>query len=314
VSRSRTSGLLLRLYPDGWRQRYGEELEELIVESCGGEGVPWSMRLDVVRGGARERLRDVGLGGDGAPDEQARGGALLVLCAWALFVIGGLGVQKFSEHWQDATPTASQSLPSIAFAVLVAAAACGTVLVLVGVVAALPSLAAFLRRGGWAGIRRRVTAALLLTGVAIVATVALVMWADGLTAYQRDGHDLAYAIGFVAWALLAVGCLLAWTVAAVTTARRLTLRTPTLTIEAWLAAAVTLAMVGMTAATVVWWIALADAAPWFLAGRPRGESGSPLAAQLGVSAALMVLASLLGAAGSHRALRALPRIPGNSPS
>lgn len=308
MSASRTSGLLLALYPPGWRERYGEELEALIVESSDGERVPWRVRLDVARAGARERRHEAGLSGDGAPSDQVRGGALVVLCAWALFVVGGVGVQKLSEHWQDVTPTASRGLPSDAFTGLVVAAACASVLVLVGIGCALPSLARFLRGGGWTTIRRRVAPAALLTGVAIAATVALVIWAGGLNPRQRDGHDVAYAIGFVTWALVAVACLLAWTVGAVATARRLALRTPTLKVEAWIAVAVTVAMGVMTVATMVWWVAISDAAPWFLAGRPVGESGSPLAPQLVVSAALMVLASLLGVAGSRRAVRALPVI------
>jgi hypothetical protein len=37
---------------------------------------------------------------------------------------------------------------------------------------------------------------------------------------------------------------------------------------------VTIAMVAMTAATAVWWVALADSAPWFLAGGTAGAGGS----------------------------------------
>jgi hypothetical protein len=313
VSAARTTGLLLRLYPPGWRARYGEELEALIMESSGDDRVPWAMRLDVLRAGARERLRAAGLGGGATPGEQVRGGALLVLCAWAGLVVGGLGVQKVAEHWQDVIPAGSRGVPSGAFATLVAAAVCGSVLVLAGLACAGPSLAALVRDGGWAALRRRVVPAALLTVAAIAATALLAMWAGGLTPRERNGQDVAYAIAFAAWVLLGVACLMAWTAAAVATARRLRLSARTLRIEAWLAVAVSAAMGVATAATAVWWAAVADAAPWFLAGRPIGQHGSPAAPQLVVAMGLMGLASVLAVAGSARAVRALPALGGEQP-
>lgn len=298
----------MRLYPREWRARYGEELEALIVESSDGRRVPWQVRADVALAGGRERLRAAGLGEDIAPGDQVRGGALLVLCAWALFVVAGIGVQKLSEHWQATTPDGSQALPSVAFGGLVVGAICASVLVLVGLASTFPSLVALLRGGGWPVIRRPVVTAVLLTVVMIAATVVLVVWAHGLNGRQRAGDDTAYAIAFVTWGLLAVVCLFVWTVAAVTTARRLRLPVATLRLEAKLATAVTVVMAVMTAATAVWWAALADAAPWFLAGRPVGSSASPLAPEPVAAAALMVLATLLGAAGARQALRALPAL------
>jgi MFS family permease len=310
MSVRRTGDRLLRLYPPQWRERYGEELAELIAEAGGDRRVPWRVRLDVARAAGRERLLAAGLSGDGAPGDQVRGGALLVLCAWALFAVGGVAVQKFSEHWQGVTPPADRGLPAAAFATLVVLAICAAVLVLAGIACAVPSLGRFLRGGGWAEIRRRVVVAALATGVAIAALVTLVVSARGLTADQRAGHDVAYTGVFVASALLAVACLIAWTVAAVTTARRLSLPAPTLRAEAYLASAVTVLMALMTAATTVWWVALAEAAPWFLAGRSAGTGGSPIAPQLVIAAALMVTAVLLGAAGARQTRRGLRAIAG----
>lgn len=307
MSASRKTGLLLRCYPSAWRARYGEELEALIVESSGGGPVGWRVQLDVGLAGGRERLRGVWPDNGAAPNEQVRGGALLVLCAWALFVVAGAGVQKASEHWQDVTPAASRALPATAFDLMVLMAAGASVLVAVGIVATLPTLAAFVRGGGWPAIRRRVLVTALLTGAAITATVALVVWAHGLTARQRAGHDTAYEVAFVAWALLVIIGLAAWTAAAVTTARRLRLSAVTLALQARLSCAVTVAMGVMTAATLVWWAALAHAAPWSLAGRPPGEVASPVVLQL-VVCAVMACATLLGAAGAQRAIRALPAL------
>lgn len=314
MSASRTSRLLLRCYPPAWQARYGEELEALIVESSGGERVPWRVGFDVVLAGGRERLRTTWPGNGAAPSERARGGALLVLCAWTLFVVAGAGAQKASEHWQAVTPAASRDLPATALDVLVVMATGAGVLVAIGITATLPALATFLRGGGWPAIRRRVLVAALLSGAAIAATVALVIWAHGLTDRQRAGHDTAYEIAFLAWALLGIAGLSAWTAAAITTARKLRLSVATLALQARLACAVTVAMGLMTAATAVWWAALADAAPWFLAGRRVGEAASPVAPQLVAVTALMALATLLGAAGAQRAIRAVPVLADQSTS
>lgn len=294
MSAARTTTRLLRLYPVGWRERYGEELVELIVQTSGeGSGVPLRTQVDVALAGARERLRATGVHGDGALETQVRGGILLVLCAWALMVLAGFAVQRASEHWQSLTPPGSRSVPGAAFTALVVAAALGAVAVLSGIGLALPALRAFLRDGGWPAIRRRVLTATALTGLAIAATAGLVAWAHGLTGAQRDGHDATYAVAFVAWALLLAATLTAWTAAAVSTAHRLALPAATLRVETRLACAVATAMPAATAATAVWWTAVADAAPRFGA-----------TAQLSGALAAMALATLLGAAGARRAVLA----------
>ncbi len=309
----RTSRLLLRLYPAGWRARYGEELQALILESSG-RRVPWRVRADVALAAGRERLRGAGLTGDSPPQERRRAGSLLVLWAWALFVLAGSGVQKFSEHWQDVTPRASRALPAGAFEVLVLTAVFASVLVLAGIAATLPSLLRFLRDGGWPLVRRRVAGAGLVSVVAGLTTIALVVWARDLTPLQRNGHDLGYGILFVTWVLLLAGALVAWTSAAVAIARRLALPRSVLRVEAGLAAAVAGAMGVMTVATLVWWGALANAAPWFLSGRPAGSAGSPVAPQLVALTVLMVVATAIGASGAIRALAPRPRSRGSSPS
>jgi len=301
---SPTHRLLLRCYPAWWRDRYGEELEALIVEASGGRRVPWRICLDVALAGCRERLRAAALSGDGVqPVERARAGLVLTLSAWVLFVVGGAVVQKFSEQWQSATPAADRALPAAAFQVLVVGAAVGTALVLAGVCAALPGALALLRRGGWMEIRRPVVRAAVLTVAAAAVTVALVVWAHGLTSRQRNGNDLDYETLFVACGVLLVACLTAWTCAAVVTARRIDLSARVLRLEASLAVAVSVSMAAMTVATATWWAALARSAPWFLGGRPTGSGGSPLPPLLVAAAVVMLLATTAGVAGAARAVR-----------
>lgn len=295
--------LLLRLYPPAWRARYGEELAALIAETSGGP-VPWHVRLDVVVAALGERLRAAGLAGDQPPRERIRGGALAVLCAWAAFVVAGMVVQKFSEHWQAATPAAGRATPRDAFDVLLASALIGSALVAAGVAAAAPALVRLVRAGGLGQVRRHLLAAVSLTAAAVPASAGVVIWAGHLAAAQRNGRDGAYGLAVVLYGLLLVACLAAWTVAGVSLARRLELSPRTLRLEALLAAGVTAAMASMTAATAVWWAALARSAPWFLAGTPQGASASPLALPLLGAAVLMLVATGLALGGATRAVRA----------
>jgi hypothetical protein len=283
----RTARLLVRLYPGPWRARYGDELAALIVEGSGGR-VPWRTWVDVVLAAARERLR-----GSGPPERRRLGGALIVLCAWPAFVVAGVTVQKFSEHWQDVTPPGSHALPSAAFDVLVAAAAAGSALVLLGVAAALPAALRFARAGGLGQVRTRLLAPLVPTVAAVPLTVLLVVWAHRLTAAQRNGHDAGYGALAVSWALLLLIALAAWTAAAVSVARRLDLPAQTLRLDAVLAAGVAASMAVMTVAMAVWWGALA-ASP--------STAAAPLQPQLWVAAGLMLAATLVAGAGAARAL------------
>src|SRR5581483_3808796 len=195
----------------------------------------------------------------------------------------------------------SRGLPAAAFDVLVVAAAVGSALVLAGIATALPSVLAFLRGGGWPLVRRRILVASALTVVLVPATAGLAAWAHSLTVQQRNGHDAVYASVFVAWVLLAVACLAAWTAAATGTARRLDLPSRVLRLEVFLAAGVALAMVVMTAAAGAWWGGVADAAPHFFAATPRGTAA--FTPQLLVAAALMLTASTAAVAGALRAGR-----------
>jgi hypothetical protein len=313
MSASRTAGRLVRCYPRRWQARYGEELEALIVDMSGGRRVPWRVRADVVTGGGRERLRAAGLGDLGSPEARVRSGLVVVLWAWALFVLGGAIVQKSSEHWQQAMPTASRAPATVAFGGLTAVAVAAGVLVLAAIALAIPSLLVFLREGGWPQIRRRVLHAGLMTLIVLAATVALVVWAHSVSPRGRDGHDTAYVLGFVAWALLAAAGLFAWTAAAATTARCLSLRPATLRTQARLAMAVSGAMGVMTAATATWWVAVAHVTPAALTGGSTGASASALVPQLVLAGVLMLLATSLGAVGARQAAAALPALVDGSP-
>ena len=124
---ARRTRLAVRFYPAEWRARYGEELESLIEESCGGD-VSWRMWFDVARAGVCERLHATcNVAGDVSPGERSRSGALLVLSAWVMITVAGLVVQKTSEQWQTATGG------STVFDVVKLAAALGSAMILAGI-------------------------------------------------------------------------------------------------------------------------------------------------------------------------------------
>jgi len=249
---------LLYAYPRAWRERYGDELLALLEA----EPLTWRERVDVLRSGLGERLR-----GSGRPP-------LRVLWAWSLFVVGGMGFQKTSEHWQVVVPAGDRAVPTVAFDVVQAAAVLGTVAVLAAVALALPAFLRDLRTGGWPALRRPLLTATAATAVAIgdLAAVAL-------------DHDLVAAVVFVAFALVS---LFAWTHAAAVAARRL----PPVRAHSHLALLVTGTMVTMTVAAAVWLASVSGHAPSFAGTAHVAVVATFMLAGLAVAAS--------GAAGSLR--------------
>ena len=93
---------------------------------------PLSSRLAIMRTGAAEHLREIGLGGgEETPAERVRSGSLLVLCGWALFVIAGSAFAKMTEHWVGTTPPGDRALPTNAYDAVQVAASVGLVIVIV---------------------------------------------------------------------------------------------------------------------------------------------------------------------------------------
>jgi hypothetical protein len=300
----------LRLYPAAWRERYGAELADLLADCSAAGRLRRRDRFDLVLAAARERWRAVRAAGAGA-EEPARAGVLRVLACWAMFVVAGGAVAKFSEHWQDRpTYPAPPRIAAVAFDVLRGSAVAGGVAVLLGAGVALPALRAFLRSGGWAGVRRAARPAAVLTAVTLAATGGLVAWAnDGLSEAARNGGDPGYGAAFLCWAGLLVVCLAASTVAGVRIVRLLTFSGRTLRLLAGCSVVVAAAIVAATAATLVWWVALARSVPWVLDGSRVGSTGSTAPLVLCGSAGLMLLSGLGALAGARRAWRATAHQP-----
>ena len=258
---------MLFTYPSAWRERYGSELMSVIEAESSSDRIPWRVRLDVVLAGLSLRLRSSGLVADDVPPEsRARAGLLLVLSAWSAIVVAGVGLQETSEHWQSFTPASERAVPAAAFGGVMAAAAVGSAAVLFGILLISRPLIAFLRAGGWVSVRRPIVRAACSTLATAVVLAVVVAWAHELPATQRDGSNLLYAVSYLALAACTIWAIAAWTLAAVAVARCLDLTATTLRRETWLAVTVSLAMVAITAATTIWWVTIAHAAPGFLGG------------------------------------------------
>ena len=293
---------MLHWYPARWRARYGDEFSAMIEDDLGGRRPTVRYRLAIARSGVNERLRDAGLLGSSVPPaEQVRGGALTVLCSFAVFVIAGVAFAKISEHWDQSIHRGPpRHVPAVFFNLLESlAVACG-VAVGLAALALLPSFVQLVLRGGWPVIRRRICWATSVTLATVVAGGGLVVWAQHLTAHQRNGGFGWYQLMFVVVGVLFSASVVAWTAAAVAATRCLNIGLAKLKVLGILAVAVAMSMLIMTAAAAAWWGSMATVAPWFLAGTPIGSSPSPLAANLLVVLVVMMIASIVGILGVLR--------------
>jgi hypothetical protein len=303
--RGETDDPRLRWYPPSWRARYGDELIALLDDEFGSR-LPARVRLGLVTGGLRQRASRSGLTGDSAPAaDGVRAGALVVLTAWAAFVIAGASFAKFSEHFDEALPHSSgaHTVPDLSFTLLQTVAGVAGILVVAGTLLAVPSSVRFLRTGGWTAVRSHTLRAVACSALTAAATVPLLLWAHHLSPHQRNDGIHWYGALFLFWGALIVITLALWTVVAVAVGRRLELSTAILTAEAALAAVIAGAMVVMVGATLVWWGAMAKDAPTYLNASPGGAPGSPWDIWLIATVALMAAAMGTAAIGVVRELR-----------
>lgn len=291
----------LRWYPRAWRIRYGDEFSALLDDEYGSH-LPVLVRFGLVTGGVRERCRQSGLSGDSAPAaDRARSGALLVLVAWSVFVIAGASFAKFSEHFDQALPHSmgAHRIPDLAFTWLQTAAVVASSFVVVGALLAVPAVVQLFRSGGWAPLRGHAMRALLSSGLLIVVTVPLLVWAHHLSPEERNGGLHWYGALFTLWAVLIALSLLLWTAVGVAIARRARFSRTVLATEAVLAVATAAAMTVMLVATAVWWGCMANQAPTYLSASP----GSPWNLWLIITVSLMTVAVTLAAVGVVRQRR-----------
>ena len=199
---------LLLAYPRAWRERYGEELLELIEADAGGERVPLRVKLDVAVAGITQRLTSAGLAGSETPPERADPRRLCCSSSRPGRPSSsvGIGFAKTAEHWQAVTPPSDQGAPSVSYGAVLLAAGLGTLAVLAGIALTARPLLALVRSGGWRRIHRPVIRAICVTGLTIGVLLAVVAWAHGLTDGQRNGGDLLYSGAVVVLGALRPQC------------------------------------------------------------------------------------------------------------
>jgi len=290
---------LLKWYPSRWRARYGGELVALMEDTYGEGGLPLSGRFGIMRTGAAEHLREIGLGGGkGTPGERVRSGSLLVLCGWALFVIAGSAFAKMTEHWVGAIPLGDRRFPTNAYDAVQLAASVGLVIVFVAAAIALPALPQFLRDGGWDRVRRPVVRALIVSMTTVLLTMGIV-WVHRLGTAQHNRGWVAHLIGSF-WALLVVASIGTCTLAATAVARHLRFSEPLLRLEGLLAVLLTLAMLTIIGGAVAWSVVIENDAPRLLSGSGSGLFGVPGPLVEIIIGLLMLSGLIFGVSGAGR--------------
>jgi hypothetical protein len=294
---------LLKWYPRRWRDRYGTELVALLEDTYGDGGVPLAGRFAIVRAGAAEQLREVGLAGGETAGERVRSGSLFVLCGWGLFVIAGSAFAKMTEHWVGAMPPADRRLPTTAYDAVQLAASVGLAIVLVAAAIALPAVPRFLRDRGWVRVRRPVGRALIVSTVTALLTIAMVVGAT----HHHGGRGTQLIASF--WALLVVASIGTCTLAATAVARHLRFSEPLLRLEGVLALVLTVVMVTIMGGTLVWSVSIANDAPRLLSGSASGLFGVPGPPAEIITGLLMLGGLVLGVGGAGRVARSIRAHP-----
>ena len=294
---------VLRWYPVAWRERYGNELVDLLLETYPQRRLPARAWLAIARAGTNEYCRATGFVGRASRRaDQLRAGALTVLAAWSLFVVAGAGFAKYSEHWDVVTPRASRAIPATAMTVLQIAAFVGGALCLVAAVLSGRSFVRLFRENGVGTTLRLVRPAFYATLIAVVTTSAIVVMAHHLTSSQRNGGLWLYQWAGLAWVATVVVCLAVGTITLGRVALRLEYSVREFRVLSWLALGTTGSMFTIFASLLVWWVQMARHAGWFFASGIMGSARAIAPAPM-IGCGLMMLVGLAVASwGTRRAL------------
>ena len=112
-SDARRAGLLLRWYPRGWRDRYGEEFTELLISDMAERPRSLSRPFDVARGGIVARLADAGLCGfpvAGGAQASAASLASLSTCLTVFVIVGAAMWSQLTVGWQWSAPASTATM------------------------------------------------------------------------------------------------------------------------------------------------------------------------------------------------------------
>jgi hypothetical protein len=246
---------LLRLYPEIWRERYGEEFTALL-EQC---RLSPMMLFDVLLGALDARIEPQDTTGRILQMiERPRRTAIIVFCAYIAFVVSGLGYQKMTEEVVKSRLGDTYPAIGISFLTVEIGAAVALLAVLAG---GLPIAYTALRQA--LAARRRDIFVLFA-----VPPVALAVWL-GYTVLLLSGHhppallDIRLPLTWIGLFLLAA---IASTVAVSIAVARSAIGEQLLRFALGSAVVATLAMAAMFVAVLVWGLALRADAPQIFNG------------------------------------------------
>jgi len=322
--RSGRARRLIRCYPRAWRDRYGEEFVQLLIDDMSERPRSLSRTTDVIRSGLLARLATTGLAGErSTAPEPVRHGLAAIGLATSVFLAAGVAIwAQLTIGWQWSPPAA----PATRVAMFLM---CGTVLALalLAVLAAAPLLWATGRELA-GGRHRRLLPPLALTGVAgavlvagsvhfghgwpgtgghpwsgrdiVPGSVARFCWAATLwiTSYWAHPGALAsFPDPELAWMLVSPIALAAMLTGTAWTLRCLPLSPRVLRYESWLGLGTGLAMACF----------LAGAGSWVTSGGPAPHGLFRVGAIDCVGIVVMATALVVAFRAVQRALAAQPR-------
>jgi hypothetical protein len=248
-----------------WRAKYGQGMAALLDDTYGNGKIPAKAKISIIKTGVAERARETGLIGDTASSlDCQRAGSLLVLCGWAGFMLASALFAKFTDNWGASNSSGDRSLLRVMYGTVQWGGAAGALVVLIAALIVLPSLIRMFRSGDWTSLRRPVMQALCAGTVFVAGTAGLILWAHHLPYRDRNGGLVSYEIFVACWSVAVGVCVAVGTSAAVSITQRLELSRRKVQSLSTMAMALTLSMVAILAAMIIWWRIEASHAPAFM--------------------------------------------------
>jgi hypothetical protein len=316
---------LLRCYPPAWRERYGEEFTQLLIDDIAERPRSLTRTADVVRSGLLARLAGAGLTGDALEAEQRlRAGLAALGVAVGAFLAFGVSIwSQLAIDWQWSAPDA----PATKTAMVVMWGAVVALMVL-AVLAAIPLVWAVGRAfvsGQGRPLLLPVATVVLGLAVLLVGSVHFGQGWPGTGGHPWDGRDIvpdsaarvlwaatlwvtsywahpgalgSFPATEVAWMAVSPIALLAVFAGVATILRRLPLSRRALRYESWIGMATVVAMA----------VFLSGAGTWLISGSPGPRALFRVGAIHWICLALMAAALLLAFRAAQRIFAATTEV------
>lgn len=307
---SRLAGIILRLYPAAWRERYREEYEALLED----HGVGAGTLADMLGGVLDAHVREIAA----APPERRQRSALAA-CLWgvAAAAVAVAGFAKMVEYDDFASAAARHAPVAAGRDLIFAGAAIVALAVCVGGLVVAAALWRDLGRDEGSDLVRPLAAAVAATALIAAGPPVLAVYAH--TASPRPPHDPRTLAVVAAW----LGASALGGIVALAGAGRILRRVPLRPRElhrsmtaAWIAAG---GMCVIALGLGLWGIALATEAGRVFHLSDGGILATPtfatwgLEAVLGAGAAAFALVVLTRAGGASPRPRSAPSSPASPP-